>query len=534
MTADRYGCDLAIVGAGFGGSLLAMIARRLGLRVLLTERGRHPRFAIGESTSPLMNLLIEQIAQRYDLPRLLPLTTYGAWQRSYPEVVCGLKRGFTYFKHEEGEPYRVAAGRANQLLVAASPADEVADTHWLRADVDYFLLQEAVTLGADYLDETLLTGVEWLPGGEAQLRGQRRGQSLEIRARLVIDATGPRGLLSRALAIPEIEFDSYPKTQALFSHFIHVRRCDQMPAYQGGEASETPPYPVDDAAVHHLFDAGWMWVLRFNNGVTSAGFACTDRFAEEIGLAEGAPAWDRFLQRFPTIGEQFACAEALYPMMRLERLTYRAALAAGDKWAMLPSAAAFVDPLFSNGMPLTLLGIERLGRILEEAWGTDSLAERLREYGRITLEEADGTARLIAGCYAGFRDFPLFAAYSMFYFAAASFSEMARRLGRSSLVTRYLARNTPQFRQGMDELADRLQRSRSGLDVAAFAAEVAERIAPLNIAGLCDPRKRNWYGVDMNDLVDGAEKLGFTPEEMRRIVQTAPWALPAQTAESIS
>jgi len=45
--------DLANVGSGFGGSILAMVARRLGLRVALLERGRHPRFAIGESSSPL-------------------------------------------------------------------------------------------------------------------------------------------------------------------------------------------------------------------------------------------------------------------------------------------------------------------------------------------------------------------------------------------------------------------------------------------------------------------------------------------------
>src|SRR5579884_450651 len=92
--------DLAIIGSGFGGSLLAMVARRLGLSVVLLEKGRHPRFAIGESTSPLTNLLLETIAQRYDLPRLTPLTSYGPWQRTYPEIVCGLKRGFTFYHHQ--------------------------------------------------------------------------------------------------------------------------------------------------------------------------------------------------------------------------------------------------------------------------------------------------------------------------------------------------------------------------------------------------------------------------------------------------
>ncbi|MDQ3009493.1 MAG: NAD-binding protein [Acidobacteriota bacterium] len=74
----RNDFDLAIIGSGFSASLLAMIARRVGLSVILIERGSHPRFAIGESTSPMMNLIIEQLAERYGLPRLLPLTTFGS------------------------------------------------------------------------------------------------------------------------------------------------------------------------------------------------------------------------------------------------------------------------------------------------------------------------------------------------------------------------------------------------------------------------------------------------------------------------
>ena len=71
------------------------------------------------------------------------------------------------------------------------------------------------------------------------------------------------------------------------------------------------------------------------------------------------------------------------PFTYAPRLAYRASAAAGPGWAMLPSAAAFVDPLFSTGIPLTLLGIERLGRILEEAWGTEELghaAGRVRRH----------------------------------------------------------------------------------------------------------------------------------------------------------
>ena len=54
-------CDIAVLGSGFGGTLLAIIAHRLGFGTALLERGSHPRFAIGESSTPLANLLLEEL-----------------------------------------------------------------------------------------------------------------------------------------------------------------------------------------------------------------------------------------------------------------------------------------------------------------------------------------------------------------------------------------------------------------------------------------------------------------------------------------
>ena len=47
----------------------------------------------------------------------------------------------------------------SRLLVAASPNDEVADTHWLRADVDQHLALAAAAAGAELLEETEVTDV---------------------------------------------------------------------------------------------------------------------------------------------------------------------------------------------------------------------------------------------------------------------------------------------------------------------------------------------------------------------------------------
>jgi tetracycline 7-halogenase / FADH2 O2-dependent halogenase len=504
--------DVAIVGSGFAGSLLAMVLGRLGRSVILLERGRHPRFAIGESTSPLANLILEQLAERYDLPRLLPLAAFGTWRRAYPDVVCGLKRGFTFFHHEAGRPYAVAPGRANQLLVAASPREEVADTHWLRADVDHFLQREAVACGAEYLDEVALDSATWTPDGAALLEGLRGGGRVAVRARLVVDASGPRGFLARALGLDDRGFDGYPETSALFSHFTDVARCDAMESYS---TQGTPPYPIDDAAVHHVFDGGWMWILRFGNGVTSAGFAVNGSLAREIGLGEGEPAWRRLLDRFPTIREQFASAAPIRPFSFMPRLSYRAAAASGRGWLLLPSCAAFVDPLFSTGMPLALLGIERLGRLVDAHWGTEELDARLERLGNECLAEADLTAEYVGACLAAMRSFDVFAPLSMFYFAAASFAEMARRLGSPETPRRFLASDDERFARGLRVAASRARFGRAFEAPARFERSVACAVDRRNIAGLCDPGKGNWYGVDFEDVVRGAAKLGLGADGVR-------------------
>jgi FADH2 O2-dependent halogenase len=509
--------DVAIVGSGFAGSILAMVARRLGYRVALIERGRHPRFAIGESSSPLAGLLLEQLAARYDLPRLAPLASFGAWQRVYPHVTCGLKRGFTYYAHEAGHVFRRDPGRATQLLVAASPNDEVADTHWLRSDVDAFLAAEAQALGSEYYDETSLEGLTWGADGHAAITGTRAGRTVQVRARLCVDATGPRGFLSRALSIDDAGFEGYPHTQALFSHFTGVARCGDMPAFASASGEGPAPYPVDDAALHHVFDGGWMWVLRFGNGVTSAGVAVTDALAREVRLADGAAAWDRLLARFPSIAAQFADAHPIRPFTWMPALSYRAEQVAGPGWAMLPSAAAFVDPLFSTGFPLTLLGIERLAR----TWERDALsggsggARDSRGngvYADATSAEAHHTARFIAGCYAAFPRFGDFASYSMFYFAAASYAEMARRLDAPARPSRFLCGDREAFANATQALSP----ARAGaLRGPALAQAVGWAVADLNIAGLCDPSKRNWYGADAADTIREAARLGVSPDAVR-------------------
>ena len=73
--------------------------------------------------------------------------------------------------------------------------------------------------------------------------------AVEFRAKFVVDGTGPRGFLHRALGLSELDLPGYPRTQALYSHFSAVRRLEETPY---SRVEEAPPFPVDDAAVQLL------------------------------------------------------------------------------------------------------------------------------------------------------------------------------------------------------------------------------------------------------------------------------------------
>jgi len=484
----RGAFDVAIVGSGFAGSLLALVARRLGRSVVLLEKGSHPRFAIGESTSPLANLLLEELARRYGLPRILPFAKWGSWQRAHPEVGCGLKRGFSFFHHTEGRPFANAPDRQDQLLVAASPNDEVADTHWYRPEFDHFLLKAAEEAGAHYVDLSTLSGVT--PGKDRWvLTGERAGAGFAFEASFLVDASGRSGALCGALGVRRV-VPLLPPTQGLFTHFEGVRRLDEMGIPAG---PEIPPYPVDDAAVHHVFPGGWVWVLRFASGLTSAGAAASDALAETVGFSRGEIAWSRLLDLFPTIRDQFANARATLPFVHSPRLAFRVDRAAGPGWALLPSAAAFADPLLSTGFPLALLGVHRLADALERDFGTSRFDTRLTAYGALTLEEADRAARLVAALYGAFADFPLFVELSKLYFAAAHFSEAARRAGRPGLAGTFLCGSHPEFGPALDACCRAALAPRDASTRERLLADVARAVRLVDLAGLSDASRRNWF-----------------------------------------
>ena len=516
-------CEVAIIGSGFAGSLMARVLAILGYDVVLLERGTHPRFAIGESSTPLANLSLERLAARYNLPDCYRLAAHGRWLEHFPELRRGLKRGFTFYRHHPGEHPDASQLSAQRLLVAASPSDAVADTHWLRADVDHHFVREAIAAGADYRDRVELTEAE-LDGNGARLRGQRDGAPLDLRVDFVIDASGPGGFLARRLAIPSALDRMHTKSAIVFSHFADVRpMCDIAPGMPDG------PYPDDWSAMHHLIDEGWMYSLRFDDGLTSAGFALTPRGLATIADAsrDARQLWSALLDRYPVIAAAFSDAKSLMPLVFRDRIQHRLARAAGERWALLPHAYAFVDPLFSTGIAWSLRAVERLAQCFEPNGRGHRVPSppELERYELLLGAEADQIDYVVAGAYEAMADFDLFAAHAMIYFATVSYSEVMQRLAPAGANQHawsgFLGVGDPVLEPLPRESLRRLRettrgRARSGSEEQrhAFVQWVQHAIAPRNIGGFADPGRKNLYPVDLDVLLERHALLGMRRDQV--------------------
>lgn len=517
--------SVVIVGSGFGGSILARILTRQGHEVHLIERGMHPRFALGESSTPLAAICLERLAARYGLEDLRDLAAYGRWLARMPEVRRGLKRGFTFYAHRPGLPYVNDERNMARLMVAASPSDAVADTHWLREDVDHLLVRHAVAEGVAYHEQTDVTNVEQR-GAQLHVTTAGDPPRLSVAADLVVDASGAGRFLARALPLRS-DLKRVPlRTGLIYGHFADVRPfSDAAPV----EAKSSPgPYPAEKAAVHHVLDEGWMYVLPFDHGIASAGFVVDDRSVwANLSTGPAEEGWARLLDRYPTLAEQFGAACPLRPIDRIERLQRRLERAAGTNWALLPHAFCFLSPMFSTGIAWTLLGVERLALMLESVGdsgaGTARLSTGLERYGELLQTEADHLGRLIAGAYRARHDFDVFCAHTYLYFASVSYAEAAQRLlpqppdGDDWAWDGFAGSTDLVFRHAVGSAWNRLARApREPIDAERYCEDVRSSIRSRNVAGLAAPSRHRDYPVDLEALIQGADLLGLTATEVRK------------------
>lgn len=497
MAHNSGSYDIAIAGSGFAGALTALILQRCGFKVCLIEKYTHPRFAIGESSTPIADMLLRSLAVKYDLPWLYDFSRYGSWQKTHPEIVCGIKRGFSYYKHYPGKDFFTDKHHTNELLVAASTSDELSDTNWLRSDFDAFLIIKVKEAEIDYFDFTEITAANRV-NKQWNFLLQQDAKNKNIQCAFFIDATGSGILAEKLFAVTSTAEDFLTNSFSTFSHFNHLPLWMNM-LHQKNITTTDYPFNADNSALHHVIDEGWVWQLRFNDNRTSWGFAL-DGSNTALQKMQTAEIWSTMRAKYPDLNnilnETTLCAVP-GNIIRTGRLQRKLQNCFGEGWVAMPHTIGFVDPLFSTGIAYSLAGVERLTAILQAHKNFEHpLYDELKVYEKIAFEELKLIDLLVAGCYKTMKHFPLFNAWSMLYFTFTILYEQKRL--KNIPATYFLEADNAEVLKlaylTYEELLALIAKENiSPQEADAFTNDVRNRIQPYNTAGLLNPSAHNMY-----------------------------------------
>jgi FADH2 O2-dependent halogenase len=437
---DDY--DVIVIGSGLAGSILGLLLQRTGIRTLVVERKSHPRFAIGESTVPTTSAMLGFLASRYDVPELAQLGHYLGLRangcRAWP------KQGFWYGVHEPGR----ALDPKHELMLESLLLPTGPDVHMLRADADAFLVSRFGHYGVAYRDNTEITDLASDTSG-VQLRLQSARGSSQVRARFVVDASGHASYLANRFALRDDVPRFRTNTRSLFAHF---RGPHALEAQLGPGAVFR--FRRDACTMHHCFAGGWLWVIPFDDGTVSVGLQL-DR--DMYPLDASVPPEVEFrsvCERYPTIDQHLAGLELAMPIVRTGRVQFTSRTILGDGFILAPHAAAFVEPLFSTGLTLTLAFCSRfipaaLAAQAERNWAK----QRFSPLETTFFQEVHQIDRLVHGCFRTFHDYELFKQYWRAWVIAtvAQYTAVSLARGAPAQATLY-GSGLPGFPQALETI----------------------------------------------------------------------------------
>jgi flavin-dependent dehydrogenase len=324
MSGEAY--DVAIIGGGPAGSVAAALLARAGRRVIVLERDKFPRFHIGESLLPFSMQAFTRLGLHEKFARAGFMEKFGGEMYG----ACGDDGVKFYF--EDG--FRSRTDRSYQVT---------------RADFDKVLLDHAAESGAEVCEETGVDNVEFSDDGAILAISQKGNGSIrEISARYVIDASGRNSILSAKFKLKK-NYEHLQKV-SVFAHY------DGMTRAEGRDGTLTRMVRAIDR---------WFWVIPLSATRTSVGVVLDGAVYKKSGLSA-----EEFLQQAleaqPLLMQQMREAERVTPVRTAADFSYRSTQLTGDRWMLAGDAAGFIDPVFSSGVFLAVLGGEQAADVLHE------------------------------------------------------------------------------------------------------------------------------------------------------------------------
>jgi flavin-dependent dehydrogenase len=340
QSAAEY--DTIVIGGGPAGSTCALVMAREGLKVQLLEKTSHPRFHIGESFLPRNMTLFKEL---------------GLWDRlmQIPHVVkYGAEFAFGNQPDSETMHFRFDAG---------IPVGETVAVNIERAPMDNMLLRAAAEAGADVRENTAVKEVLELADGRVAVKAD---DGATYRAKYICDASGHGTVIGKHLGLKKM----HPKHRkvAFYGHFRNVKR---------------KPMPVGGYPTIVMCDEGWFWIIPLDEERTSIGMVFDADLAKTVDVPPAKMLmWGA--ERCPLVRSRLEDAICPETNHVTADFSFRCDPFAGPGYFLVGDAATFVDPIFSTGVCLGMMGgkaaAQRVVKLVRGATNADELRRSYIRY----------------------------------------------------------------------------------------------------------------------------------------------------------